>query len=93
MSAAFTAASPGRLGALASPVIEVIDLPESEARFTPATITGTKPMPDGAMQRREALAARLKSLQRQARNREASICSAELRRITTEILREQPKGV
>jgi len=86
-SAAFTAASPGRLGALASPVIEVIDLPESEASFTPATNTGPRQRPDGAMQRREALAARLKSLQRQARNREASICSAELRRVTTEILR------
>lgn len=87
MSAAFTAANLGRLGALASPVIEVIDLPESEAIFTPATNTEPKPKPDGAMQRREALASRLKSLQRQARNREASICSAELRRVTTEILR------
>lgn len=87
MSAAFTAANLGRLGALASPVIEVIDLPESEASFTPATNTGPRQRPDGAMQRREALASRLKSLQRQARNREASICSAELRRVTTEILR------
>lgn len=86
-SAAFAATSLGRLGVSVGPVIEVIDLPESAVCFTPAKSTKPKARPDGALQHREALAARLKSLQRQSRCKEASICSAELRRVTTEILR------
>lgn len=37
--------------------------------------------------RRDLLADRLRSLQRQSRNKEASACSAELRAVTTKIMR------
>lgn len=83
------ATAPGRHGGSPGPVIAVIDRPESAGRFGPAmTIEPTQRRAglQALQARREALAERLARLQRQNRSREASVCSAELRAITTQIM-------
>lgn len=88
-NAALPAVARGPRGGFHGPVIAVIDQPESAGRFTPATITDPPQRRDGLRElqaRREALAERLASLQRQSRSREASTCSAELRAVTTRLM-------
>lgn len=83
------AAARGRHGASPGPVIAVIDQPESAGRFTPATSTEPPQRRDGLRElqaRREALAERLASLQRQSRCSEASLTARELRAVTTQLM-------
>lgn len=89
-SAVSPATALGRPTASPGPVIAVIDPLESAGRFGPAMTTEPTQRRAGlqALQaRREVLAERLARLQRQNRSRDVSLCSAELRAVTNELMK------
>lgn len=89
MSIAASHAVSPRPSVSAGPVNGAIFHLESEEAFGPATPTARTAKRVELLHlqlRRDLLIDRLRSLQRQSRNKEASACSAELRAVTTQLM-------
>ena len=81
--------------AMAGPGFAQLSHPDPDDRAGPVLTTAPRSRPDGLPQlqaRRQSLLTEARRLRNLRRSKDASICEAELRRVTHEILKEGPRA-